>query len=437
MHDKNHDTTIDSQQQSLRQDFCAQGTCVGTRLPDDESCVNQDEKENLLKKWRKRLVQYRQSFDELYHDVETWEPFDIVVLLTGANDLKSTFFPFLLAEDERDDSLRESAVADAPQVESGLIGDLKLFVSTITEKMKRGWMKTVENIKASAAEFSESLQFYFMDEEEETNERQDWEEAIHHVEETKPATANNDLPLRPREKQKQSHGLELSGAEVSPLFVLPAMPIRSSPAFGQAPMSWLARPIFDSLNDKKRAYAKTQDQVIFVEEPNKSEIYAFGQQRGQMWQQKQAERISLSVQSILPEECQEIVTSMRDFYSSKPASATNFFSPDTIHPTEEGYDVWGKLRSHKRPSISQLTLPSTNSLHLEPLPGRHIGLAITKKLESTSQSYIQSDKQLTISEESKITAPKLKREKGWKGRRLIGFYQNFEPKTNNHAVLGY
>ena len=115
-------------------------------------------------------------------------------------------------------------------------------------------------------------------------------------------------------------------------------------------MSWLARPIFDGLNDKKRDYAASHDHILFVEEPAQKEIRRFILGIGSLWEQKQLEDISLSMQTISPDECRTIASEMTSFYDRKSQSSTearvesvtDFFSPDTIHPTEAGYDMWGK-----------------------------------------------------------------------------------------------
>ena len=59
------------------QNFTAQGTYISKRVSPPRG------ENDLLPKWQERLYKYRQSFDELYLDADSWEPFDIVILLTG------------------------------------------------------------------------------------------------------------------------------------------------------------------------------------------------------------------------------------------------------------------------------------------------------------------------------------------------------------------
>eukprot|EP00977_Amphora_coffeiformis_P004458 scaffold951_cov146-Amphora_coffeaeformis.AAC.3 len=344
------------------QDFIAQGTCTGKTLSSTRG-----ENNKLLQKWRERLYKYRKSFDELYKDPEAWEPFDVIILITGANDLKSFFFPFLLAKEERDSELRDQIET---QGASGLIGDIELFIKTITVKMERGWNKTLENIQVSAAEVSEALQ------------RDSFDESIKtFLYELDPfdGSRNDTLTAMSNPKIKRemdqpaiSSSSNTSCAEMhepntasglSPLFVLPAIPIRSVPGFGKPPLSWLARPIFDGLNDRKQEYAESEGHIVFVEEPKPIRTQDKNAQ-DLIWDEKRDASVLLSVQSILPNECRSIRTKMQNFYESKRDMSTStdqsrvspFVSPDTIHPTESGYNAWG----------------------------RHIGAAIAKELQSQS-----------------------------------------------------
>ena len=320
------------------QDFIAQGTLSSARGEN-----------GILQKWQERLYKYRKSFDELYMDADAWEPFDIIILITGANDLKSFFFPFLLAKEERDSELRDEVET---QGASGLVGDIELFIETITEKMERGWNKTLENIQASAAEVSEALQRDSFDESIRTflyeldpfdSIRKDTLSVISNPN----ITTEMDRPEMDRHaisSSSDSSSTEMLESNttpgLSPLFVLPAMPIRSVPGFGKPPLSWLARPIFDGLNERKQKYAKSEGHIIFVNEPKPIRVQDENA-KYLIWEEKRDESVLLSVQSILPNECQSIRNSMRDFYESKreitnQGDASPFVSPDTIHPTESG-----------------------------------------------------------------------------------------------------
>jgi len=322
------------------QDFIAQGTYVSKSL--SSSPIGDD---SVLQKWQERLYKYRKSFNELYADADAWEPFDIIILITGANDLKSFFFPFLLAKEERDSELRDQVEL---QGASGLVGDIDLFINTITEKMERGWNKTLENIQASAAEVSEALQRDGFDDSIKSfiyeldpfdGSRNDTLTATSNANITTEidqsfVCSSSDMSSMKTHQSNTTQGL-------SPLFVLPAMPIRSVPGFAKPPLSWLARPVFDGLNRKKQEYASSEGHIIFVDEPKPLRIQDKSA-KDLIWDEKRDGSIFLSVQSILPSECGSIRNRMQNFYKTTRDTkidqdkASPFVSPDTIHPTESG-----------------------------------------------------------------------------------------------------
>lgn len=78
--------------------------------------------------WKKQLGEYQNEFRKTYLNPKRWNAFDVVVLFTGVNDLKSIIFPFLL--DPEDKELRR-------QHEDGsIITNIKLLWTLLKRKMK-------------------------------------------------------------------------------------------------------------------------------------------------------------------------------------------------------------------------------------------------------------------------------------------------------------
>ena len=214
--------------------------------------------------------------------------------------------------------------------------------------MERGWNKTLENIQASAAEVSEALQLDSFDESIKAlfyeldpfdgNRNETLAVLL-----PPNVTMDSDLPIVSSSDDKSFTKMlqPNTTSSLSPLFVLPAMPIRSVPGFGKPPLSWLARPIFDGLNDKKQEYAETEGRIIFVDEPQAVRPHDKNA-KDFIWDERRDESVLLSVQSILPDECRSIRNRMKAFYKNKPGVSADqgyvsaFVSPDTIHPTESG-----------------------------------------------------------------------------------------------------
>lgn len=298
---------------------------------------------DVIEEWKEKLYAYRQSFRELYFDPESWGSFDIVVLVTGTNDLKATIFPFLL--DEEDKELRRQIKAN----KGGVIEDVELFIETLNRKMERGIQNTLDELLTSAEELSENL-------------RQNFEQMEAYFD-----GSNNTALEGNEEVDSSSTGDEVSKSEVqrekeqllAPLFVLPGSPIRLVPAFRRAPLEWFAVPVFDFMDDMKKEFAfNNPSDILFVEDPSLKEATDYESQRGHLWNEKENEDVLLKVKSVSSKECGDIEAAMRSYYESKdsmydtvnnevPLSewpgkpGTKLFSCDTLHPNEAGYDMCG------------------------------------------------------------------------------------------------
>lgn len=79
-----------------------------------------------LPEWRRRLANHRQSFDPNMKG-----PYDIVVIMTGPNDVKSAVLPFLVHKDEAE--LRKDATSRGGG--GGLTSELERVLETLGPKM--------------------------------------------------------------------------------------------------------------------------------------------------------------------------------------------------------------------------------------------------------------------------------------------------------------
>jgi lysophospholipase L1-like esterase len=306
--------------------------------------------------WEQQIQKRHDLFDP--HNIR---PYDVVVLITGTNDLKNTFFPFLL--DEQDRALREEIQRlgrdnknnNSNRKEGrGVIQDVRLFMETFNSNMEHRLLmfrkqleqqveKTLQDIRKSAADLAEELGIDMDDQLDQifggagregtngTNATTSWTEEI---------------------IRNQTQGFPDKPA--TPLFVLPGMPSRAVPILRQAPLSWFAIPVFDLMDRKKKKLAREESPMVsFVRGPGLHEIIEYEHGMGRIWNEQQNERVILSLKDIRKEECQSIQDSMKRFYHGQHKHSQgveaagvpglSVFSVDGIHPRETGYTIWGKL----------------------------------------------------------------------------------------------
>lgn len=102
--------------------------------------THDDKSSDTIEIWKSRLEAFRNNFDPA-----AMGPYDIVVLLTGPNDLKTLLFPFLFQED--DTNIRNK---DSKQKRKGVADDLMLLRQTINDKIEYRVNKTIEIYRKKA-----------------------------------------------------------------------------------------------------------------------------------------------------------------------------------------------------------------------------------------------------------------------------------------------
>eukprot|EP00522_Entomoneis_paludosa_P004131 CAMPEP_0172474130 /NCGR_PEP_ID=MMETSP1065-20121228/69197_1 /TAXON_ID=265537 /ORGANISM="Amphiprora paludosa, Strain CCMP125" /LENGTH=724 /DNA_ID=CAMNT_0013232309 /DNA_START=111 /DNA_END=2286 /DNA_ORIENTATION=+ len=261
----------------------------------------------LWQKWKRRL-QRRQSLLG-----ETVGQYDIAVVMTGANDLKHAWFPFMMKREDvqvhGSSSGNDSNNSNHEQGQ-GMPERLKTVVTTLQRRMKLVLdgnrpsedddETTTSNDKSTIEVATSSLELESLLSEGTTTTRNpplivfpampitmipqfhniglDGNRPSEEEKETNTSLISNDKSMI----EVATSSLELESLLSSegttttrnpPLIVFPAMPITMIPQFHNPPMSWFVFAVFRHLENYKRAMAKQfPGAVVFVEPPPMDEI---------------------------------------------------------------------------------------------------------------------------------------------------------------------
>lgn len=284
--------------------------------------------------WRKKLDRYQALFDP-----EKMMPFDIVVLVTGGNDLKFMLLPFLM-----DDKYKE--LYKGMTEGGGFSDDLRIFIQALNEKteasvqvLRSRFDQTLLDIRASVETIADELEV-------DVGNSLDQIFGVRNV-------TKSDEPLK-GDNYSDGHATSLT-----PLFVLPGLPTQAVPSLRNVPLKWLTSPVFGMLDRKKRKFADTsKSNILFVKDPALEDVIDFEEERGITFLERSREVVLLSLRDVGRNECVAIQDEMEAFYrrnagdstfnadiplSKRPGKpGTKSFSPDGIHPNEFGYTVWGR-----------------------------------------------------------------------------------------------
>jgi lysophospholipase L1-like esterase len=291
-----------------------------------------------LAQWKERLSHHRKRFD----DPDVLGPYDVVIVLTGSNDLKSAFFPFLLTGEDAE--FRRQA----RQRGGSYTKELRRLLETLNEKMQQRIQTIVHQVEVA----SESV-------------REKVEETMEYIApgssarlQSSPRAARrlvNPASVEICTDQQIVTSDRKDAARHFPLVVLPGMPSRALPIFRSIPLRWLAIPIVDIMDMHKRNFSKSHPrEVLFVPPPSLSDLSQYAEEAGEMWEQRFQENTVLSLRDIKKKDCQRIEGDMRQYYENTKSwinrmprlfiqpSVYRLFSIDQVHPCDEGYDFWGR-----------------------------------------------------------------------------------------------
>jgi len=239
--------------------------------------------------------------------------FDVVVVLTGLNDLKGIFLPFL--QDE-------SGVN-----QHGFKEELRKVFMVLSEKMKLQISKMKKSTDGSI-------------------QKQESHKVI-----------SND-----------KNGNETS-LECRPLVVIPALPTRPVPMLQYPPLSWFVHLLLELLDEEKRSLSKEYpDDILFVEAPSIEMIHEIEKGQSILIAKRKAEKLLLDLKDITRQVRDKIEHLIREhvdihgqsesesetemnYEASHHNNLTNrmpdhvgskLISFDRVHPNDDGYDFWGR-----------------------------------------------------------------------------------------------
>lgn len=300
--------------------------------------------------WQRRLELHSQRYDpeSLFTGL-----YDVIIVFTGGNDLKTTFFPFLV----KDKKLRKDEQDLTFNLER-LLDTIHLNLRNNLEQLKEYVQTKSESVRDSIDQARETV----LDRVEETLERvaPGSSERIQFLRgpdkeaQSSPSVVEAEVEAEPEEpygnEDSEASESKLSSVDndflsdriqngKNPLVALVGLPARALPIFRYPPVRWFGVPAFDAMDRHKQKLAEAfPDEVLFVRAPTEDEIAQYENEAGPLWEQRCA-ATTLSLRGISDAERRE--EAMKAYYADKVVS-NSIFSPDNIHPNDDGYDFWGR-----------------------------------------------------------------------------------------------
>ena len=332
--------------------------------------------------WQTSLQQHRTRFEPHLQGF-----YDIVVCVTGPNDVKSAVMPFLLTRE--DSQFRKQAQARG----SSFIHDLRLVSETLMRKMQLRvkWIKT--SVQTAAESVLESV-----------------EDRLHHVASTSNLAARQkiihtnggegDFDDQDDKSEGEPHPpiVETGGATVvtsslgsepsqhnqrdplehhhhdsnhNPLVVFPGYPNHFIPVFQDIPLDWYCGPpismyaplALDILDAHKHDLGCSfPEDILFVPAPGQAEMTEYILQRGELFDSKDKEHIIVSLRDIDESDVEKQQKILQAYYGDSEnciydtspfrhlrrwlgfpiATVFKLFGSDGLHCNELGYDAWAR-----------------------------------------------------------------------------------------------
>lgn len=275
-----------------------------------------------LDEWRKLLSMYSSKKTSEIGD------FDVACVLTGLNDLKGAVMPWLLQGDEIE--FRRAARERGGDYTS----ELKRVVDAVADKMKSGLRTSIDNIRDKIGSSSTHAQLQ------------------------QPSLESLPLVVEANEAQV---GLSSSDESIMyPLVVLPALP-SNFPVMQVAPFVWFMLPLIHIADRFKRRLAERYPHAILYVEPSSvADMLDFENCRGLHHNKMITEDTLLSLKDKPVKDIRHVETLMKEYYEKKArrgrhpdavvqpayvrrgAPGASLLSLDGIHPSDKGYDFWGR-----------------------------------------------------------------------------------------------
>ncbi|KAL7564152.1 hypothetical protein ACA910_021127 [Epithemia clementina (nom. ined.)] len=292
--------------------------------------LESDEQSLLWKLWKKRLNRWAALREE---NTSTVGDYDIAVVLTGANDLKHAWLPFMFKENGAEDGL---TVQEKLQT---VVEALRLRMKPMLDR------SNPDRISSSTSQGDNK-------------------------DDTTDGSSNQD--------QKSSEN-EILAAQ-KPVVVFPATPITLVPQLQSVPIRWFIVAVFKRLENKKKELAeKFPGGIVFVDSPPVTFLSEIEAGEGKMYEDLKAEAVLLKLTNVtrrVQENFEKKIKEYRDkwaqlvldqgeqsgqgndhdsysrynhpdesypdYETSKTNKLSRILSLDQIHPSDEGYELWGR-----------------------------------------------------------------------------------------------
>jgi hypothetical protein len=263
--------------------------------------------------------------------------YDVAVVLTGLNDLKDSFLPFMMSA-QRARMLEQARVKQSEDaIDREKMGLFKSELLRIIRVLRDTVLKSLPS--GTSTDHSSSS-----------------------------TTPNMPLPRRTSMERRSS--LQRS----RPLIVFPALPLAPIELSRLAPLSWFVVPIVRAMDRNKQALAEMYpDMVLFVPSPQSTVFSDAEAKRGPLWESFATEKVLLKLTDIsskvqrrldelltdtvyddgrvyednasfsLYEMREDGVALVKRHRASTPQyPGASMVSQDGIHPNDHGYELWGK-----------------------------------------------------------------------------------------------
>ena len=306
------------------------------------------EDDPVLAEYEMRLQQHKRRFEPQLRGF-----YDVVVVVTGPNDMKAALLPFLLTGE--DGELRKQA-----QQRGGSFGqDLQLLLEMIGNKMQVRLQRLQQQMRDTA----ESMQ--------------------HAVEHSVELTTgchfkhSSDNPQTPQEKPHYAkfdhhHQHHVQSKHGHPLVAFVGMPNHLEPVFqtlpscfyGGPPIACYAPTAIDLLCASKRDICESfPEDLVFVPPPTRELATKYMRKYGPYYEARKDEKVLLSLRDFRsPHESEAVEATMREYYGPRGWSVywdspfrkirewlgvpipeyLKGWSIDGIHANDVGYDCWGR-----------------------------------------------------------------------------------------------
>jgi lysophospholipase L1-like esterase len=253
--------------------------------------------------------------------------FDIAIVLTGLNDLKETFIPFMMSA-QRQEMMEELRQTEGTEGHGGVKEELIRVVHALKSKMN-----------------------LLIPGDENTRTKRETE-----------AVPKGGIDALQSNEKKEKHG---------PVVVFPALPFSPSILNQRAPLSWFLSPMIRKMDNNKKILSDMYpDIVVFVDSPSKTFFSQTEAKKGVVWEDFQRERVLLKLTDIAHNVRERVEETMRQHYNAWVLDAedeeeghydiiadsvthshasqvqrhpgASMVAVDGVHPNDAGYEIWGR-----------------------------------------------------------------------------------------------